>query len=133
MQTMEIQATPAPVQIDPARTAVIVIDMQNAFGSPGGMFDKAGIGISGIQAAVAPTRAAVEAARRAGIKIVYLKMGFLPDLSDLGAPGALWLFVVHANGWMFLKTRWLNWPIFIAPISAALSGANAMSVWKTSA
>ncbi len=29
---------------------------------------------------VAPTRAAVEAARRAGIKIVYLKMGFLPDL-----------------------------------------------------
>ena len=74
MQTMEIQATPAPVQIDPARTAVIVIDMQNAFGSPGGMFDKAGIGISGIQAAVAPTRAAVEAARRAGMKIVYLDL-----------------------------------------------------------
>lgn len=88
MQTMEIQATPEPVEIDPARTAVLVIDMQNAFGSPGGMFDKAGIGISGIQAAVAPTRAAVEAARRAGMKIVYLKMGFLPDLSDIGAEDA---------------------------------------------
>jgi len=95
MQTMEIQATPAPVEIDPARTAVIVIDMQNAFGSPGGMFDNAGIGISGIQAAVAPTRAAVEAARRAGIKIVYLKMGFLPDLSDLGAEDV-------PNGHLFL-------------------------------
>lgn len=34
--------------------------MQNAFGSPGGMFDKAGVPISAIQAAVAPTRAAVE-------------------------------------------------------------------------
>jgi nicotinamidase-related amidase len=93
--TMEIQATPAPVEIDPARTAVIVIDMQNAFGSPGGMFDKAGIGISRIQAAVAPTRAAVEAARRARMKIVYLKMGFLSDLSDLGSEDV-------PNGHLFL-------------------------------
>src|SRR5713101_7472250 len=85
MQTMEIQATPASVEIDPARTAVLVIDMQNAFGSPGGMFDKAGVPISSIQAAVAPTRAAVDAARQAGLKIVYLKMGFMADLSDLGA------------------------------------------------
>jgi nicotinamidase-related amidase len=75
MQTIEIHATPEPVEIDPGRTAVLVIDMQNAFGSPGGMFDKAGVPITNIQAAVAPTRAAVEAARRAGVKIVYLKMG----------------------------------------------------------
>jgi ureidoacrylate peracid hydrolase len=80
-----MQARPEPVAIDVARTAVLVIDMQNAFGSPGGMFDKVGVPISGIQAVVAPTRAAVEAARRAGMKIVYLKMGFMPDLSDLGA------------------------------------------------
>src|SRR5690348_2854882 len=85
MQTMHIQAKPQPVAIDLTRTAVLVIDMQNAFGAPGGMFAKAGVPISGIQAAVAPTRAAVEAARRAGLKIVYLKMGFRPDLSDLGA------------------------------------------------
>jgi hypothetical protein len=58
VQTIEIEARPTPVEIDSARTAVIVVDMQNAFGSPGGMFDKAGIGIDGIQAAVAPTRAA---------------------------------------------------------------------------
>jgi len=95
MQTMEIQAIPAPVEIDLARTAVLVIDMQNAFGSPDGMFAKAGIGIRGIQAAVAPTRAAVEAARRAGMKIVYLKMGFMPDLSDLGAEDV-------PNGQLFL-------------------------------
>jgi ureidoacrylate peracid hydrolase len=88
MQTIEIEATPEPVEIDPARTAVLVIDMQNAFGSPGGMFDKAGVPITSIQAAVAPTRAAVEAARRAGVKIVYLKMGFKADLSDVGAEDA---------------------------------------------
>ena len=88
MQTTQIHATPEPVELDLARTAVIVIDMQNAFGSPGGMFDKAGIPNSSIQAAVAPTRAALEAARDAGIKIVYLKMGFVPDLSDIGAEDA---------------------------------------------
>jgi ureidoacrylate peracid hydrolase len=88
MQTIEIQATPEPVEIDPTRTALLVVDMQNAFGSPGGMFDKAGVPITSIQAAVAPTRAAVEAARRAGMKIVYLKMGFKADLSDTGAEDA---------------------------------------------
>jgi len=84
---MQIQARPEPVDLDPARTAVLVVDMQNAFGSPGGMFDKVGVPISAIQAAVAPTRAAVEAARRAGLKIIYLKMGFMPDLSDVGTSG----------------------------------------------
>jgi ureidoacrylate peracid hydrolase len=29
------------------------------------------------------------AAREAGIKIVYLKMGFRPDLSDLGTPNSV--------------------------------------------
>jgi ureidoacrylate peracid hydrolase len=74
---------------------LIVIDMQNAFGSEGGMFDLAGIDITGIQQAVAPTAAAVEAARRAGIKVVWIKMGFQPDLSDLGAEDV-------PNGFLFL-------------------------------
>lgn len=95
MQSMNIEAAPSPVQVDPDRTAVIVVDMQNAFGSPGGMFDKAGIDISCIQGAIAPTRAAVEAARRAGLRVVYMKMGFQPDLSDLGAEDV-------PNGFLFL-------------------------------
>ena len=48
------------------------------------MFDRAGIDIAPIRAAVAPTGRVVDAARRAGVPIVYLKMGFRPDLSDLG-------------------------------------------------
>jgi ureidoacrylate peracid hydrolase len=79
-----IQARPQPISIDTARTAVIVVDMQNDFGSKGGMFERAGIDISGIQRAVAPTARVLDVARRAGIKIVYLKMAYLPDLSDLG-------------------------------------------------
>ena len=95
MQSVELNAVPAPVSVDPAKTALIVVDMQNAFGSEGGMFDKAGIDITGIQDAVAPTASAIEAARRAGIKVVWIKMGFQTDLSDLGAEDV-------PNGFLFL-------------------------------
>ena len=83
-----LDAKPEPIAVDPAKTAVIVVDMQNDFGSKGGMFDRAGIDISGIQRAVGPTAKVLSAARLMGIKIVYLKMGYRSDLSDLGAPDA---------------------------------------------
>lgn len=84
-RTVSINAKPDPIPIDIAKTALIVVDMQNDFGSKGGMFDLAGIDISIIQKAVGPTAKALSAARKAGVSIIYLKMGFLPDLSDLGA------------------------------------------------
>jgi ureidoacrylate peracid hydrolase len=87
-QTDLVQARPNAVSIAPERTALIVIDMQNDFGSKGGMFDRAGIDISGIRSVIEPTRRAIGAAREAGIQIVYAKMGYRPDLSDIGGPEA---------------------------------------------
>jgi ureidoacrylate peracid hydrolase len=81
-----VDAIPAPVELDPARSAVIVVDMQNDFGSAGGMFDLAGIDISAIRAIIEPTRRLLAAARAAQVPIVYLKMAFTPDLGDAGAP-----------------------------------------------
>jgi ureidoacrylate peracid hydrolase len=88
-RTIRISAKPEPIAIDIAKTAVIVVDMQNDFGSKGGMFDRAGIDISGIQKAIGPTAKVLASAREAGIKILYLKMAFRPDLSDLGAPDSV--------------------------------------------
>jgi hypothetical protein len=51
-RTVSVEAMPAPLNIDLAKTAVLVIDMQNDFGSKGGMFDRAGIDVSVIQRAV---------------------------------------------------------------------------------
>jgi ureidoacrylate peracid hydrolase len=79
------QSVSVPISIDAARTVIIVCDMQNDFGAKGGMFDRAGIDITMIQRAIGPTAKVLASARRAGVKIVYLKMGFRPDLSDLGA------------------------------------------------
>ena len=79
-----IQAKPHSVSFDTGATAVLVIDMQNDFGAEGGMFHRAGIDISMIRRAVGPTARVLVAARQHGIPVIYLKMGFKPDLSDLG-------------------------------------------------
>lgn len=81
-----VEARPSAFPVVPARTAVIVVDMQNDFGAPGGMFDFAGIDISGIRAVVPTTSRVLETARREGITVVYLKMAFMADLSDAGTP-----------------------------------------------
>src|SRR5712692_8753882 len=84
-QFVQLEARAEPVTIDITKTAVIVVDMQNDFGSVGGMFERAGVDISMIRNAIGPTAKVLHAARQAGIKIIYLKMAFQPDLSDLGS------------------------------------------------
>lgn len=79
-----LDARPHPIDIDTKRTAVLVVDMQNDFGSPGGMFDRAGIDLTGIQAAASATAEVLATARDAGLPIVYLKMEYAPDLEKAG-------------------------------------------------
>jgi ureidoacrylate peracid hydrolase len=88
-RVVSVTAKPEPVAIDPTNTAVIVVDMENDFAAKGGMFDRAGVDISGAQKVIAPTAKVLSAARAAGMKIIYLKMGYRPDLSDLGAPDSV--------------------------------------------
>jgi hypothetical protein len=71
-----IQAKPHAVVVDLATSAVLVIDMQNDFGTEGGMSHRAGIDMSMIQQAVRPTANVLVAARRNGLPIIYLKMAF---------------------------------------------------------
>lgn len=82
----EVPARPVPFGFDPSATAVVVVDMQNDFASTGGMFDRAGIDITGVQAIVPNVEAVLGAARAAEVLVVYLKMGFHPDLADAGCP-----------------------------------------------
>ena len=61
-QVVRLNAQPEPIEIDLAKTAVIVVDMQNDFGAKGGMFDRASLDISGIHKVIGPT---ANVARRA--------------------------------------------------------------------
>lgn len=81
---LSIAARPEPVSFDPGRTAVIVVDMQHDFGSRGGMFDLAGLDVAPIARLIQPISRVLEAARAAGLFIVYTRQEHNADLSDAG-------------------------------------------------
>jgi ureidoacrylate peracid hydrolase len=83
---VKIDAKPEPIEVDLMRTAVIVVDMQNAFVSKGGMFDILGRDISEAERVIENNRRIIEAARKATCKVIYLKMSYEPDYSDSGGP-----------------------------------------------
>src|SRR6476646_8600302 len=85
-RVVSLNAKPERVDIDIAETALIVVDMQNDFAAKGGLVDRLGFDIAPIQKAIGPTATVLASARASGITIIYLKMGFRPDLSDLGSP-----------------------------------------------
>lgn len=83
-----LQAEPEPIEIDLQRTAIIVVDMQNAFCSKGGMFDLIGIDIRPIRQVIEPCRKVIDVMRSKGCRIIYLQTGFDPDLHASGGPNS---------------------------------------------
>jgi ureidoacrylate peracid hydrolase len=86
VRPIQVPAEPEPVDLDLDRTALLVVDMQNAFASPGGMLELAGIDIRPARDAVANARLVCEAARAVAIPIVYLTIGWPADQSTAGGP-----------------------------------------------
>ncbi len=86
MRSIQLPAEPESIELDLDRTALLVVDMQNAFASPGGMLELAGIDIRPARDAVANARLVCEAARAAGIPVVYLTIGWPADQSTAGGP-----------------------------------------------
>ena len=82
----QLQAKPEPVNVDLTKSAVVVVDMQNAFASRRGMLDIAGADLSSAPRVVSVIGRILPVARRAGMPVVYLQMGYKPDLSDSGGP-----------------------------------------------
>lgn len=81
---LTIEASPFPISLDMAQTAVLVVDMQNDFGVEGGMFQQGGIDVAPLLTTVEPIARVVEATRNAGLQIIYIKMQFRADLSNAG-------------------------------------------------
>ncbi|MBW1799602.1 MAG: isochorismatase family protein [Deltaproteobacteria bacterium] len=79
-----LNTKPEAIEIDLHRTAVIVVDMQNAFVSKGGMFDTFGWDISAARGVIDNNKKIIVGLRKAGCKIVFLKMSYEPDYSNSG-------------------------------------------------
>jgi biuret amidohydrolase len=109
--TILIDAEPGPIAADLDRTALIIIDMQRDFLEPGGFGDALGNDVSRLASAVAPCRAVLDAARRAGLLVIHTREGHRPDLSDvppakiergrptmrIGAPGPMGRILIRGE------------------------------------
>ena len=84
----KLDAKPGPIEIELAKSAVVVVDMQNAFASKGGMLDIAGTDISGAPRVVSSIKTVLDASRRASVAVVYVQMGYKTDLSNSGGPNS---------------------------------------------
>lgn len=85
---LSLPTRPESLEIDLAKTAVVVVDMQNAFASRGGLLDLAGVDIAGADAVVRTIGGILSAARASGMPVVYLQTGYKPDLSNGGGPAS---------------------------------------------
>ena len=70
------------LQIEPADTALLVIDMQRDFCSPQGYAALAGLDVARLAEPIARIGQLLAASRRAGLLVVHTREGHRPDLSD---------------------------------------------------
>jgi nicotinamidase-related amidase len=81
--TAEPYSWPYNGDLQPANTALLIIDMQTDFCGKGGYVDKMGYDLSLTRAPIEPIRALLAAMRNKGFHIIHTREGHRPDLSDL--------------------------------------------------
>lgn len=80
-----IDADPQQVEIDLARTALLVVDMQNDFLHDEGWFAASGIDPTPVRRAIGPVKALTTAARSGGVPVFWVNWGVRPDAANLPA------------------------------------------------
>jgi biuret amidohydrolase len=78
-----IAAEPYPIDLDPSRAALVIIDMQRDFLEPGGFGTALGNDVTLLRRTIAPSRHLLEQARAAGLTVIHTREGHRPDLADL--------------------------------------------------
>ncbi len=88
-----LAATPHPVEIDLAATALLVIDMQNDFLHPQGWSAARGMDIAPVRAVIPAIERCTKIARRADVPVIWINWGVRADHANMSAS-----FVGHARG-----------------------------------
>jgi nicotinamidase-related amidase len=111
MPNIKFDAEPAPLTVDTSASALVIIDMQRDFLEPGGFGEALGNDVSRLQAAVAPLKEMLAAARHIGMLVIHTREGHRPDLTDapphkvergdpatrIGAPGPMGRILVRGE------------------------------------
>ncbi|MDI1295711.1 MAG: pyrimidine utilization protein B [bacterium] len=83
-----LPARPEAIRISPANTAVVVIDMQNAYASPGGYVDLAGFDIAGAASVIGRIAQVLDTARAAAMPVIFLQNGWDANYVEAGTPSS---------------------------------------------
>jgi nicotinamidase-related amidase len=80
---LTLASTPQQVRLDLARTALVVIDMQNDFCAPGGWVDHLGADFRPDRAPIVPLQRLLPRWREAGGRVLWVNWGNRPDLANM--------------------------------------------------
>ncbi|QHJ50675.1 pyrimidine utilization protein B [Klebsiella aerogenes] len=83
-----LSARPESLTFAPQHSALIVVDMQNAYASQGGYLDLAGFDVSATRPVIDNINLAVAAARAAGMLIIWFQNGWDEQYVEAGGPGS---------------------------------------------
>jgi ureidoacrylate peracid hydrolase len=97
VRATSLGALPQDLTIDLERTAVIVVDMQNDFCTPGGWLDAIGVDVAMAAAAVDPLQRLLPRLRDAGVSVIWLNWGNRADVANL-PPNVLHVYDADGTG-----------------------------------
>jgi ureidoacrylate peracid hydrolase len=88
LDSVTIDAEPERLTIGLATTALVVVDMQNAYLSKGGYLDRVGFDVATSPPVIEKAAGVLAAARKAGLFVVHLQNGFDALQTEAGGPTA---------------------------------------------
>jgi nicotinamidase-related amidase len=94
---VSIAATPQSLTLDLARTAILVIDMQNDFCHPDGWLGHIGVDVAPARTPIAALAALLPALRRQDVPVVWVNWGNRPDRMNL-SPTLLHVYKPSGTG-----------------------------------
>ncbi len=92
-----LEARPKPVTIDLARTAMVVVDMQNDFCHPKGWLAGIGVDVTPARTPIAPLQALLPRLRALDVPVVWVNWGNRPDLMNI-SPALLHVYDPQGAG-----------------------------------
>jgi biuret amidohydrolase len=79
---LKVEAEPYEFELEPRRTALLVIDMQRDFVDAGGFGEQLGNDVSRLRRVIAPLQRLLATMREGGYTVIHTREGHRPDLSD---------------------------------------------------
>jgi nicotinamidase-related amidase len=96
-RVIDLKAQPQELSLDLSRTAIVIVDLQNDFLSPGGWADSVGADLTKGQAPVKRLKGLLPVLRTAQVPVIWVSWGHRPDRANV-PPTTLYVFNPDGKG-----------------------------------